>query len=434
MAAGVVAADRDALEVFIGAQRVGRVSARRGNHRFEYDERWRSDRSAFPLSLSLPLTLGTHSGAPVTHFLRGLLPDNDRLLRQWGQRFGVSHNNALKLLAHVGHDCAGAARFLAPDQPPDEDGGVEWLDDAGLCRRIEDLIDGRADGRVAADEGQFSLAGAQYKTALVYDARKKRWGVPWGREPTTFIVKPEIEGLEHQVWNEHFCLRLAQAVGLAAAASRVVIICGHPVIVVERYDRIREGRSIRRVHQEDLCQALAIAPDRKYENEGGPGAAAIMRVLDSSEDPQADHERFLAAVLFNLLIGGTDAHAKNYSILWDRGPAMRLAPLYDVNSILPYVRPHGRDYDWQRVRSSMRIGSQYALMNLQARHVDRLAERCAWAPTRLRHQLRDLAERLIGGSAATRDAVIEDGAPAPFATRMREAITGHCETWIARLT
>lgn len=428
-----MAAERDELAVFVNETRIGRVLARRGVHHFEYDAAWRADRSAFPLSYALPLTLGAHSGGAVTCFLRGLLPDNDQLLRQWGLRFGVSHNNPLKLLAQVGHDCAGAVRFLPLDASPDAAGGVDWLDDAGLCHRIEDLIHGRADGRLAADEGRFSLAGAQYKTALVFDRKAGRWGVPFGREPTTVILKPAIEGIEHQVWNEHYCLRLARESGLAAAESRVVEVCGHSVIVVERYDRTRVGGGVRRVHQEDLCQALAVPPERKYENEGGPGAAAIMRVLDSSEDPRADHERFLGAALFNVLIGGTDAHAKNFSILWDRGPAMRLAPLYDLNSILPYVRPRGRDYDWQRVRSSMRIGNQYALMGLQPRHFDQMADRCAYPPTRLRALLRDLAGRTADAAAVVGHAVVGNGGPAKFIKRMSDAIAEHCGTWMRHL-
>lgn len=427
-----MATERHELAVYINQARIGRVFARRETLHFEYEAVWRSDKSSFPLSYSLPLALETHSGAAVMNYLRGLLPDNEHLLRQWGRRFGVPPHSPIKMLAHVGQDCAGAVRFLPAEVGPEEAGSVDWLDEDGLCERIEDLVSGRGDGRLAGDEGQFSLAGAQYKTALVYDDDKDRWGVPKGREPTTFILKPAIEGIEHQVWNEHFCLRLARECGLAAAESRVLEICGHSLIVVQRYDRIRSGRSIARVHQEDMCQALAVQPDRKYENEGGPGVPDIMRVLDSSESSAEDHERFLRAVLFNVLIGGTDAHAKNYSILWDRGPSMRLAPLYDLNSILPYVRPRGHDYHWPRVRSSMRIGTHYVLAGLQPQHFEQMAERCAYPSTRLHHLLRDMAMQVAEATLHVSNRVRGEGAPARFVGQLRDGIEEHCTGWLKR--
>jgi serine/threonine-protein kinase HipA len=106
-------------------------------------------------------------------------------------------------------------------------------------------------------------------------------------------------------------------------------------IVIERYDRRRTESGFIRVHQEDTCQALGVPPTRKYENEGGPGAIAIVDLLRTySGEREEDVASFRDALVFNWLIAGTDAHAKNYSLLIGAGGRVRLAPLYDVASIL----------------------------------------------------------------------------------------------------
>jgi serine/threonine-protein kinase HipA len=106
---------------------------------------------------------------------------------------------------------------------------------------------------------------------------------------------------------------------------------------VERYDRICTAAGLRRVHQEDVCQALAIPPTRRYQNEGGPGIHDIVELLRTySSNTSEDVRTFLDSVAYNWLIVGTDAHAKNYALLIGAGGRIRLAPLYDVASVLPY--------------------------------------------------------------------------------------------------
>jgi serine/threonine protein kinase HipA of HipAB toxin-antitoxin module len=107
--------------------------------------------------------------------------------------------------------------------------------------------------------------------------------------------------------------------------------------VVERFDRVRAQGVLRRVHQEDCCQALAITPTRKHESDGGPRAVAVATLLARhSSNPEVDVARFLDAMMFNWLLGGTDAHAKNFAVLHGAPGNVRLAPLYAVISALPY--------------------------------------------------------------------------------------------------
>ena len=77
---------------------------------------------------------------------------------------------------------------------------------------------------------------------------------------------------------------------------------------------------------------------------------------------------FVDAVGFNWLIAGTDAHAKNYSLLMAAGRSVRLAPLYDVASILPYG-----DTDLHKAKLAMKIGGEYQLLLIGLRHWQKLA-------------------------------------------------------------
>jgi serine/threonine-protein kinase HipA len=365
------------LVVLMAGRRVG-VIAEGGDGRLslEYDEQWRIARDATPLSLSMPLARRTHPDAVVRPFLWGLLPDNERVLERWARTYQVSAGNPFALLRHVGEDCAGAAQFVIPERVEAAlrgEGGVKWFGEDDLAERLRTL---RADPTSwhVHNSGQFSLAGAQAKTALYLDPGTDRWGEPWGATPTTHILKPAVAGLDEHDLNEHLCLAAASRAGLPAARSYVVTFEHERAIAVERYDRLYQaaGVPIRRVHQEDMCQALGIPPTVKYQSEGGPSPEQIIGLLRREIHParvaEAHVARFVDALAFNWIIAGTDAHAKNYSLLL-AGRQVRLAPLYDVASALPYD-----DMYLPRLRMAMRVGGEERVEGISGRHWRRFAE------------------------------------------------------------
>jgi serine/threonine-protein kinase HipA len=318
----------------------------------------------------MPLALAEHGHAKIDPYLWGLLPDNEIVLDQRARKFHVSARNAFGLIACVGEDCAGAVQFVRPERleailgealPP-----IEWLDDTAIAQRLRALREDQSAWRIPRDTGQFSLAGAQPKTALLFE--DGRWGVPSGRVPTTHILKPPSGDFDGQAENEHFCLELGRALGLPVVDSRIMHFQDEVAIVVERFDRVRTAAGLRRVHQEDMCQALSIPPTRKYENEGGPGIRDIVDFLKTySTNPVEDVTTFLDSVVYNWLIAGTDAHGKNYALLIGAQARVRLAPLYDVASMLPYG-----DIDIDRVKLSMKIGNEYRLRNIRSYHIKRV--------------------------------------------------------------
>ena len=164
-----------------------------------------------------------------------------------------------------------------------------------------------------------------------------------------------MAGLDDHDLNEHLCLDAAGRAGLVVARTRVERFGEESAIVIDRYDRRRVRDRLVRIHQEDIAQALSVHPAGKYQNEGGPDAREVARLLRDVMPPRVADEavwRFFDALAWNWLIAGTDAHAKNYSLLLASGD-VRLAPLYDVASALPYG-VHER-----KLRFAMKIGGDY---------------------------------------------------------------------------
>jgi serine/threonine-protein kinase HipA len=405
------------LVALMGDDRVGRVLRdARGRLRFVYDERWRTGDGSYPLSLSMPLAVAEHGHSVVDAYLWGLLPDNEIIVERWAQRFHVSPRNPFALLAHVGEDCAGAVRFATSERVREVTrqgyGTVDWLDEREIADRLRALRRDISAWWRAADGGQFSLAGAQAKTALFFDG--KRWGVPSGRVPTTHILKPGAPDLVDHTANEHFCLALAQRLGLPAATSRIMRFEDEIAIVVERYDRIAVGRRIVRVHQEDVCQALGVHPARKYESDGGPGARDIVRLLrEHSGRVDEDLDTFLRALVLHWLVGGTDAHAKNYSVLIGAEGRARLAPLYDVASALPYAGKQSR-----KLKLAMKIGGKYRLQEIGRYQWQKAAADLSLAEGQVLEVVREMATRTPDAAAETARQIGREGIASESITKL----------------
>ena len=304
----------------------------------------------------------------------------------------MSARNVFALISHVGEDCAGAVQFVRPDRlevlKSGKDDKVEWLDEPAIATRLQTLREDHSAWRLPRDTGQFSLAGGQPKTALLL--QQGRWGVPSGRIPTTHILKPPTGHFDGHAENEHICLLLARHLGLPVADTKVMRFEKEIAIVIERYDRQIIGNDIVRIHQEDICQARGILPMKKYQNEGGPGPSDIIELLRTfSTDRVTDADTFVDALGFNWLVAGTDAHAKNYSLLLAEGPNVRLAPLYDVASILPY-----QEVDLQKIKLAMKIGDEYKLSQIGLRQWQKFARATRLDADKMRAGLTQMAEQL----------------------------------------
>lgn len=190
--------------------------------------------------------------------------------------------------------------------------------------------------------------------------------MPTGRAASTHILKPGIRGLDHGDLNEHLSLAAASLLGLSTADTAIERFEDESVIVVRRYDRVRaEDGTVTRLHQEDLAQASGTHPVGKYQNDGGPGIETIVALIRGARGKDAKSaDRFFEAAMFNWAALGTDAHAKNYSLLHSATDGPRLAPLYDIASALPYPHIHTRS-----AKLAMSFGRHYRQHEIEARHV-----------------------------------------------------------------
>ncbi|MDE2981298.1 MAG: type II toxin-antitoxin system HipA family toxin [Gemmatimonadota bacterium] len=415
----------------------------RGRLGFQYDDVWSQDDAAYPLSLSMPTTVRNHGHERIEPWLWGLLPDNENVLTRWARQFHVSARNAFSLLKATGEDCPGAVQFVRPERVSEllasrpvgvstsdavsESREVAWLTTAEVETRLRTLRHDNSAWRLEGDVGQFSLAGAQSKTALLLE--DGRWGVPHGATPTTHILKPPIVGFSGHCENEHLCLQLADALGIPAARSRVNSFGQETAIVVDRYDRIALAGRLVRLHQEDLCQALARSPFNKYESDGGPGCRDIAGAIQSyCTRPGEDVRTFVRANALNWMIGGTDAHARNFSLLIGTGGNVRLAPLYDVASVLPYPGQYAR-----KLKLAMKIGGESRLGYIQVRHWERFAAEVGLPPDEVLGICESVAietpDRLADVVAAARS----EGLDHPVVERLKEGITKHASACLERL-
>jgi serine/threonine-protein kinase HipA len=381
------------------------------------------------LSCCLPVTSRRYSGRVVHNWISGLLPDRSEVLARWRAIYGPKRLDPYALLWHVGEDVAGAASFVRPERlDASQVSNALPLTEAEIGNRVGALVVDATAWAASAVGGQFSLAGAQAKFALARTANG--WCLPSGGQPTTHIFKPAIPHMPDQDLNEHLTMCLAAAVGLPAAPTELKEFDGRRVLVVTRFDRLSNPDGTwRRIHQEDTVQARGLPPTSKYETNSGREVASIVNLLRAEVTggrQEQDVATFIDAIAFNWLVLGTDAHARNYALL-HTSSATRLAPLYDLNSYLPYAA--GR-----RVSLAMKIGfSERNPSRVGGRDWVELADDCGLDPDGVLSRVRSLADRL----AAVAESTIQAGSgdwESPLPATLVSGLLRHIEDCHERLS
>jgi len=326
----------DELAVWLYGDRVAVIDRDRDRPRLAYSEEALTQYALGTplLALSLPVVARRYTQGVVRPFLDGLLPEGDAR-RTIAREINVRERDTYSLIRALGRDCAGAVVIVPaedPAPPPPTTATAELLAPHELDQLVRDLKSAPlgVGGRV-----RISLAGVQEKLVLTR-MPDGAWGRPIDGTPSTHILKPEIAAFPDTVENEAFCMRFARHLGLDVAPVATAAHGGRKVIVVERFDRVVAfDGSVQRVHQEDFCQATGLAPEMKYEDDGGPSLRRIAGILTAVAAPDA-LEHLLGAVTVNAVIGNGDAHAKNFSLLHARSGALHLTPLYDLMCTLHY--------------------------------------------------------------------------------------------------
>jgi serine/threonine-protein kinase HipA len=373
---------------------------RHGDLSFAYGPEWLSDPEAPAISISLPKRLEPFNRREARPFFAGLLPEEAQ--REAAARsLGVSAGNDFRLLEKLGGDVAGALTLWPEGEAPPRPeglGAVEPLSDDRLVE-ILDTLPRRP--LLAGEAGlRLSLAGAQPKLPVVLV--NGRVALPAPGQPTSHILKPPIAGLPTTTENEAFAMRLAAAVGLGVAPVEPRRTEDRAYLLVTRYDRsVDAAGAMRRLHQEDFCQALGVTPEHKYAAEGGPVfSEGFSLVRRACVQPAVAVLALLDAAIFNLLIGNADAHGKNYGLLY--GPqGAELAPLYDLLSTVAYPQVHGK--------LAMKIGKRATLEEFRGDTWDVFAGEIQMAAPFVRRRAAALSEAVLAQAEGVAGSIVAGG-------------------------
>lgn len=325
------------LNVFYETELVGVLSEDNEEHlSFKYSKDWQVNPNSFPLSIALKLTEEAYGHLPAKAFFENLLPEGSvkEILEEHSKSNIKGEFDFLKI---YGEDCAGAFVItphdnvpIKPNQNLKKEIELETL--YGYLNQNKSLTD----AIINNEGGHFSLAGAQDKIPVIIEDTKLF--IPLGNIPTTDIVKPHVryfDSTKDSPYNEFFCMKLARAVGLNV--PDVDIIEGeYPLYITRRFDRIEVDGVIKRIHQQDFCQARGITSAKKYESDGGPTFASNYNLVrDISVAPIPDLNQLLMWFWFNLVIGNNDCHSKNLAFL-QTNTGLRISPFYDLLSTTIY--------------------------------------------------------------------------------------------------
>jgi len=370
------------LDVYLHEQWVGELlQNEQGKMVFKYTSLWIVDPKACAISISLPLQEERFSLKACRPFFAGLLPEESKRVLL-GRNLGVSAQNDFAILERIGGECAGAVTLLPKGHTLSlsspqyrrlaADDIVEILKQLPL----RPLMAGEQDVRL-------SLAGAQDKVPVFMDD-SGGLSLPLGSSMSSHILKPAIEAYNGTVYNEAFCMQLAQQIGLNVAPVAIGYSEFMNYLLVKRYDRFTDKKNaLQRLHQEDFCQALGVVSEMKYQSEGGPTLTNCFNLLRQvSASPAKDLQHLLDAVLFNVIIGNNDAHGKNFSLLYEETGAIRLAPLYDLLST---------DYYPKLTKNmAMKIGKESKSVELAAYHLERFALDVGFSKSGVRKRMIEL--------------------------------------------
>lgn len=365
------------LDVYFKGKLAGELAMEENSLLFSYNKYYLKDSGREPLSVSLPLREEPFPQEAMLPYFLGLLPEGPALERA-AALLDKEKDDLIGLLGALGCDCAGAVTFGSDCKLEAGDYSYEFLDD----RQASELLESLENSPLRAQEGGYGpvLPGEGSKlAACLIDGRL---ALPLGGTPSTHVIKPShyrsrsrfdnfidpiLETHTSTVFNEFFCMTLASRCGLNVPACSVVHFGEVPYYAVERFDRARSGDSWQKIHQEDLCQALGVIPDKRYEADGGPSLKDCFGLLLDIGSSAACKIGLLDLVIYNFLIGNINCHAKKYSLIYkDKLP--RLAPGYALRC---GILTHGEQ---ETARLAMDLGGEHELSRIDRENFEKLSE------------------------------------------------------------
>ena len=320
------------LRVWASLRPMGWFGHAAGEYFFEYDVLWLQQPGGYVLAPHFPLQAAQFTGHTVRSFFENLLPEGTAL-DDVINALALRDPSTLELLGRLGQDLPGVLSLLPEDAVPELAQQYRPLSFDTLSQRLRS----QRPLLMSNDQATMSLAGAQEKMGLRWDAKKSVLSESVGLSPTTHILKPDTRQVRYRpsAINEYACMQLARALKLPVPDVSLLRM-PEAAYVVQRYDRINVAGHIVGLHQFDGCQLLGHGAGWKYQRQGGLASIPkLVEALRALPVRGADLLQLQRWVMFNYLTGNADAHAKNISVLVD-DKGYRLAPFYDLLCVKAY--------------------------------------------------------------------------------------------------
>ena len=403
-----------------------RLDEKSEQYGLEYAPSW-LEGGGFPVSPHLKP--GECASESLKRFLANLLPEG-RWLEELSASSHISRANIFGLVAAIGAETTGALTFRMGDERGD---GVLTSFRPVTSDELAERISQRQNVSIAVWDGKprLSVAGVQDKLPLLIRA-DGQMGFGEGELASTHILKFGTARALHLVINEFICMQLAKGMKLPVAEVSLARF-GEPVLVVRRFDRELNGDTVVRRHLIDGCQMLDLPPTYKYERPFGKGGdAAVIRSGANLPDlfascricrvPAAAMRDLLNWVLFQLLIGNSDAHGKNISFFV--GPAgIDMAPAYDLLNLDMYAAEYDRDF-------SMAIGDAFAPEDISPWELAEMCERCGLQKRLVAKTLTTMSEKLIKAMDTVNLSGLLPGEETEFARELLDKIRKNVERYL----
>ncbi len=381
------------------------------------------------ISVALPLRHESFTPKETAVYFEGLLPEgfSRQAVAEW---LSEDERDYTSILHGLGRECLGAVRITNDeDVIPDSSYKRLSMDEVVVLAK-----EGASKSTELLMQTHLSLAGATGKAGLYTNDAGSTWFLPVGTAPSTHIVKQSHVRLEDIVINEYLSLLTASELGIETAESFIITPDANDrqtlLLSSKRYDRkdsmgkkTAEGFSIPcRLHQEDFAQALGIPSSEKYEkNSSGYMAAMFDLIRRVSTDPVKDMSALWDRIVFNYLIGNTDAHIKNYSLLYDVGlSAIRLAPAYDILCTVYYRQSTGK--------MAFSIGGESDLHSITDLNFEKAAKDAGMGAKFAMNRYRSMKNDLPGALKHAAEKLSDEGFPEADRVykRMKEIIAELC--------
>ncbi len=372
------------LRVLLGARDVGVIRSQRdGRTEFAFSPEYltSADRPVLGQYLEDHLDEVHRSQTYLPPFFSNLLPEGG-LRELVARRAGLHPDREAYLIAVLGEDLPGAVIVRRIDDPAGEHGHDPGDPEHGSASAAPEGVD--------PGPLRFSLAGAQLKFSVLYQAQGRGPTLPIDGRGGNWIAKLPSESFANVPEHEHEMLQWAGRAGIAVPEVELITvgdIDGLPiqlppdrhVFLSRRFDRLEAGG---RVHQEDFAQVANVRASERYGILSHTSIARIVREV-AGED---DFDEVIRRTAFNVLIGNGDAHLKNWSLTYPDGVRARLSPAYDLVATVTYLKDQ---------TLGLKLSGENRFEQIRLRHFERLAEKVGVPADRVTRIVRETIQRAM---------------------------------------